>query len=94
MDGWMKALVATACVVVIAGGGYYAWSEHAAKKERESLADRRASFERCRSRMDDINNGRLSADDVTVLSNCILNGHITQADLDRASEARQRRLGG
>jgi len=27
MDGWLKGLVATACVVVIAGGAYYAWSE-------------------------------------------------------------------
>ena len=25
MDGWLKALIATACVVIIAGGGYYGW---------------------------------------------------------------------
>lgn len=31
MDGWLKALIATACIVVIAGGGYFAWSEWDAK---------------------------------------------------------------
>ncbi|MDX0498968.1 hypothetical protein GOC68_22230 [Sinorhizobium medicae] len=34
MDGWLKALVAGACIVVIAGGGYYAWTEY----ERASIA--------------------------------------------------------
>ncbi len=28
MDGWLKALVAAACVVVIAGGGWFAWGEY------------------------------------------------------------------
>lgn len=28
MDGLLKALVATACVVVIAGGSWYAWEEY------------------------------------------------------------------
>lgn len=27
MDGWLKALIAIACVVVIAGGGLYGWGE-------------------------------------------------------------------
>lgn len=30
MDGWLKVLVAAACVVVIAGGGYSAWKENGA----------------------------------------------------------------
>ncbi|MGQ3214799.1 MAG: hypothetical protein ACT6U0_27335 [Shinella sp.] len=40
MDGWLKGLIATACVVVIAIGGYFAVSEYrkstaeAARKER------------------------------------------------------------
>ncbi|MBB5535998.1 hypothetical protein [Rhizobium giardinii] len=30
MDDWLKALVAAACLVVIAGGGYFAWDESGA----------------------------------------------------------------
>ncbi|QIX20763.1 MULTISPECIES: hypothetical protein [Rhizobium/Agrobacterium group] len=29
MDNWLKALVACACVVIISGGGYYAYSQYA-----------------------------------------------------------------
>lgn len=28
MDTWLKTLIAGACVVVIAGGAYYAWREY------------------------------------------------------------------
>lgn len=40
MDGWLKALIAAACVVVIAAGGYYGWSEYQAAElaKAEQLA--------------------------------------------------------
>lgn len=28
MDNYLKTLIAAACLVVIAGGGYYGWSEY------------------------------------------------------------------
>ena len=28
MDNWLKALIAAACTVVIAGGAYFGWSEY------------------------------------------------------------------
>lgn len=28
MDGWLKGLIAAACVVVIAAGGYYLWGQY------------------------------------------------------------------
>lgn len=28
MGGWLKALIAAACVVIVAGGAYFAWSEY------------------------------------------------------------------
>jgi len=41
MDGWLKALVAGACVVVIAGGGWMAWDQYAktqaAASQRQNL---------------------------------------------------------
>ncbi|WP_421439903.1 hypothetical protein [Agrobacterium tumefaciens] len=40
MDGWLKALVATACVVIIAGGGYYGWNEYRIAKVRAAIAER------------------------------------------------------
>jgi len=40
MDGWLKVLVASACVVVIAGGGWYAWGEYS----RYSIQSERAEI--------------------------------------------------
>lgn len=94
MDGWLKALIATACVVVIVGGGYYAWSENAESKERASARERRAAYSDCQRRMDEISKGRLSGDDQMVISNCILNGHVGESDITKVSEERRRRLGG
>lgn len=94
MDGWLKALIATACVVVLVGGGYYVWSENAKSKERASARERRAAYSDCQRRMDDISNGRLSGDDQMVISNCIVRGHISESDINRVSEERRRRSGG
>ena len=33
MDGWLKALAAAACVVIIAGGAWYAWKDLAATQD-------------------------------------------------------------
>jgi hypothetical protein len=37
MEGWLKALIAGACVVVIAAGGYSVWNEY--KKEELGRAN-------------------------------------------------------
>lgn len=39
MDGWLKTLIAGACVVVIAGGGWYAWGEYSDYRERTAKMD-------------------------------------------------------
>lgn len=46
MDGWLKALIAGACIVVIAGGAYYGWSEYRlaqARKDREAVLTSQAT---------------------------------------------------
>ncbi len=43
MDNWLKALVACACIVVITGGGYYAWGEYGAYQRKN--ADRQIATE-------------------------------------------------
>ncbi|MCS0462999.1 hypothetical protein [Rhizobium favelukesii] len=40
MDGWLKGLVATACVVIIAGGAHYGWTQVQASKVREAAKER------------------------------------------------------
>ncbi|MDW9563735.1 hypothetical protein GOB35_23305 [Sinorhizobium meliloti] len=39
MDGWLKTLVASACVVVIAGGGWCAWGEYSDYRERSAKTE-------------------------------------------------------
>jgi len=39
MDGWLKTLIACACMIVIAGGGWYAWGEFSDHRERSAKAD-------------------------------------------------------
>lgn len=39
MDGWLKGLVAAACLVVIAGGGYFAWTKWQESKQAALQAD-------------------------------------------------------
>jgi predicted negative regulator of RcsB-dependent stress response len=46
MDGWLKALVATACVVIIAGGAYAAWSGYRSSQAADA-ARVNAAVERC-----------------------------------------------
>jgi len=38
MDSWLKALIATACIVIIAGGAWLAWGERQESVEREEIA--------------------------------------------------------
>ncbi|RBO90536.1 hypothetical protein [Pseudochrobactrum asaccharolyticum] len=45
MGTWLKALIATACIVIIAGGGYMAWREYQ-RLEQQKLAD---NFNKCRT---------------------------------------------
>lgn len=41
MDKTLKALIAAACIVVIAGGGYFAWSEY---RTRQMTAARNSAI--------------------------------------------------
>lgn len=54
MDGWLKMLIAAACIVVIAGGGYLGWREWQAsvrlQQAREAAA---AAIERQTERLRD-----------------------------------------
>lgn len=49
MDGWLKTLIAAACVVVITGGGYYAIKENANATRQVALEKQRQEREICES---------------------------------------------
>lgn len=42
MDSWLKALIATACVVVIAGGSQLMWSRYEIVRRRSLITQLRA----------------------------------------------------
>lgn len=88
MDGWLKFLIATACVVVIAGGGYYAWSEHTEANKRAALSDRRLHAASCGQRVRDIKSGRLSGDDFSVLQDCVIRGALGERDMQALMQSR------
>lgn len=46
MDGWLKALVAAACAVVIAGGTWFAWGEWSEARAKRKISDNREAARR------------------------------------------------
>ncbi|MGN6448802.1 MAG: hypothetical protein ACTHLK_09445 [Brucella intermedia] len=55
MDNWLKALVATACLVIILGGSYFAWSHYIEWKTASDMQAMRAQadrIERCKAYRD------------------------------------------
>lgn len=48
MEGWLKGLIAVACVVIIAAGGYYFWGEVQASQQRQAIAKRLSEIAMCK----------------------------------------------
>lgn len=44
MDGWLKGLVAAACIAVLAAVGYYFWAEYSAAQDRAIRASNLAAI--------------------------------------------------
>jgi predicted negative regulator of RcsB-dependent stress response len=86
MDGWLKGLIAAACVVVIAGGGYFAWSEWEKSKERER-AEQRAMTAFCKQMVRDL--GRHETKDYkgAHVAHCINQSFVSERDFETAGAA-------
>lgn len=86
MDGWLKVLVAAASVVVIAGGGYFAWSEYQRgieAKEAKQVAEFREQRSMCDLMMRELASGSLKQDwRVIHVVNCVLDGHVKEEDFN------------
>jgi len=50
MENWLKGLIAAACIVVVAGGAFFAWEKVVAKSNGDQLA----SAAHCQRVYDDI----------------------------------------
>ncbi|HEV7305208.1 hypothetical protein [Ensifer sp.] len=80
MDGWLKALVAAACVVVIAGGGWFAIGEYRKSGEAEAAQKESTMRSGCRQSLSPENK------DYSLLrETCLNRGYITQSEFNAAS---------
>lgn len=83
MDGWLKILIAAACVVVISGGGYYAWSEYQASKRRE-VAQEAANERFCRQMIRDLSRDQVKEYKGAHIAGCINQKYVTELDFQEA----------
>lgn len=83
MNGWLKFLIATACVVIIAGGGYFAWSEYQSNKAieqaRKNQKEASLRFE-CRAMVADLGKGKTKDYTGGHVATCINGGYVTEMD--------------
>lgn len=81
----MKALIALACISIIAVATYYFWGESQRAQERQ----RRAEFQTYRQECLDLLNTRRAWTDehATRISWCMVKGAVTEADTKRALDA-------
>lgn len=79
MDGWLKFLIATACVVIIAGGGYYAWNEYQQKVSAEESAKERTMIGGCNATLT-----REGSPAKALRDHCVANGYITREQAAKA----------
>lgn len=84
MASRFRGLVAVTCAAVIVGVIYMIWSDRAEGGRAEQPAKKQASLSFCNARLTDIGDGKISGDDQIVLSDCILNGHVSDDDIQRA----------
>lgn len=86
MDGWLKGLIAAACVVVIASGGYFAWSEYRAaidRTESERIAKLRGERQMCDLMMREFASDSPQEDwRIIHVVTCVVNEHVKESDFD------------
>lgn len=79
MDGWLKFLIAAACVVIIAGGGYFAWTEYQQKQVAEAASQERTMVNGCRATLT-----RLGSSAKGLRDHCVAQGYITREQAAKA----------
>lgn len=82
MEGWLKTLIATACVVVIAGGGYFGWSEWQRSKERKK-AEHRSAIAYCKAMIRDLSRNETKDYKGFHITGCINQSYVTEEDFQK-----------
>jgi hypothetical protein len=82
----MRILIAAACVAIVAAVGYYFVQEYRSAKANEALASAREYKARCDETLKRVTSTSTTDADATYLANCLLNGAVTQAELDAAKK--------
>ncbi len=79
MDGWLKGLIAMACLVLIAGGAYLALSEYR-KSKADDAAKRQAMINACEQVIRDLARGETKDYKGAHIATCINGGYVTEQD--------------
>ena len=82
----MKALVAAACIAVLAAVGYFFYGEYSEAVEGARVFDERSMRASCRAVLSDAEAGKTEGLEAK-LTGCLLAGAVSQAEID-ASIAR------
>ena len=84
----LRFLVGAACVVIIAGGGYYGFSEysrHVERQDAEARALLRAQIDMCKLMHRQLDTNQITEDwRVLHVVDCLEEGHLTDADFSAA----------
>ncbi|MDR9781588.1 hypothetical protein [Rhizobium redzepovicii] len=93
MDGWLKGLIAVTCLAVIGGIGYFILADRNDRQKAVNVDRQQVDAAYCRERLSQIRSGKLSADDIPVVDNCVLNSLLKQSDVIDAFQAGSQRRG-
>ncbi|TPM39382.1 hypothetical protein FJ951_27125 [Mesorhizobium sp. B2-2-3] len=77
----MKGLIAAACVVVIAGGAYFAWNDYRDRAEAKRLAEQRGQQMMCDTMLTELKSGKPTHDwRILHVAGCIVDGYLNESD--------------
>ena len=79
----LRKLIVFACLLVIAGGGYFVWERYqrvSANAPPKGIIGQVA----CQLRLRDVKTSNLKPDDQQFLTNCLMVGYISQSHIDDA----------
>jgi len=92
MSGWLKALIAVTCIMVIGGIGYFVLVDRSDRRGKVARIKLNSTY--CQERLAQIRLGRTSADDIPVIKDCFVKGFVRQSDIVDAFKSGIKKRGG
>ncbi len=94
MEGWVKWLIALTCLIVLGFTAIFIAADRADRQAKTMEAKRSNSETLCRDRLEELRTGKTSGDDLSVLTNCVLNGFLSRSAVIDALQNRNKRPNG